>query len=74
MYAIRSYYGHYIEASLHSNASRFEKQIQTVRDYSGLTGRRLLDAGCGAGLFMSMARSEGADVVGLDLSDSYNFV
>ncbi len=68
--ALTETHRHYIEASLHSNASRFEKQIQTVRDYSGLTGRRLLDAGCGAGLFMSMARSEGADVVGLDLSDA----
>lgn len=34
----------------------------------GITGKRILDVGCGWGRFLLMARSAGADVVGCDLS------
>lgn len=60
----------YIENVLHSNPRRFQDQIEAVERYGGFKDKRLLDAGCGAGMFLSLARERGASVVGLDMSDA----
>lgn len=40
-----------------------------INDLEPLSGRRLLDAGCGAGLFLSLAAARGAIASGLDASE-----
>jgi 2-polyprenyl-3-methyl-5-hydroxy-6-metoxy-1,4-benzoquinol methylase len=45
------------------------------RVLNGLNGKRVVDVGCGLGQFLAMARSEGAEVEGCDLSqDACKFV
>ncbi len=63
----------YIESSLQSNAERFENQVQVVRRHVSRSGMKVLDIGCGGGLFLSKLRSEGAVVTGLELSDKRAF-
>lgn len=63
----------YIERSLQSNAERFENQVQVVRRHVSRAGMKVLDIGCGGGLFLSKLRSEGAVVTGLELSDKRAF-
>jgi SAM-dependent methyltransferase len=63
------YYSEFIER---------DKQTDTIQFYDGIlkelkkmtAGRRLLDAGCGAGGFLKFAEKSGWDVSGLDASEA----
>jgi uncharacterized protein YbaR (Trm112 family) len=50
------------------SAERFYAETGWTREW--LRGRRVLDAGCGAGRFMEVAADAGARVVGVDLSSA----
>lgn len=60
----------YIEKSLQSNPERLENQISAVRRHTSIAGKKALDIGCGGGLFLSKLKAEGADVTGIELSDT----
>lgn len=60
----------YIEKSLQSNPERLENQIAAVKRHTTIAGKRALDIGCGGGLFLSKLKAEGADVTGVELSDT----
>lgn len=60
----------YIEKSLQSNPERLENQIQAVKRHTIIAGKKVLDIGCGGGLFLSRMKQEGADVLGIELSDT----
>ena len=59
----------YLERKLQHNSARFEHQVALVREFAGpLPGLRVLDIGCGGGLFLSKLREAGADVVGIEVA------
>lgn len=60
----------YIEKSLQSNPERIENQVNAVKKYVNLQNKKVLDIGCGGGLFLSKMKSDGAKVIGIELSDS----
>lgn len=60
----------YIEKSLQSNPERIENQVQAVKKYINLQNKKVLDIGCGGGLFLSKMKAEGAKGIGVELSDS----
>jgi 2-polyprenyl-6-hydroxyphenyl methylase/3-demethylubiquinone-9 3-methyltransferase len=60
----------YIEKSLQSNPERLEKQIEAVKRHIAIAGKKALDIGCGGGLFLSHLKAAGADVTGVELSDT----
>lgn len=60
----------YIEKSLQSNPERIEHQVYTVRRHKDVSGKKVLDIGCGGGLFLSEMKNAGADVLGIELSDT----
>lgn len=60
----------YIETSLQSNPERIEQQVHAVQRHGGIAGRRVLDIGCGGGLFLAKMKEAGADVLGIELSDT----
>ncbi|MEK6751691.1 MAG: class I SAM-dependent methyltransferase [Chloroflexota bacterium] len=60
----------YIEKSLQSNPGRLEHQVFAVRRHSEVNGKKALDIGCGGGLFLSKIKQAGADVLGIELSDT----
>lgn len=60
----------YIETSLQSNVERFAHQVRTLEAYLAPAASRILDIGCGGGLFLSMLAERGGNVVGIELSDS----
>lgn len=60
----------YIEKSLQSNPERIENQVHAVKRNIQLNGKRVLDIGCGGGLFLSKMKIEGAKCIGIELSDS----
>ena len=60
----------YIEKSLQSNPERLENQIAAVKRHTIITGKEALDIGCGGGLFLSKLKAEGANVTGVELSDT----
>ena len=60
----------YIENTLHSNKEKFENQVEIVKSLLGFDKKtKVLDIGCGGGLFLSMLVAEGADVTGIELND-----
>ena len=59
----------YIEKSLQSNVERFDNQISILKSLLSIRNKKVLDIGCGGGLFLSKLESEGAKVTGLELSD-----
>jgi 2-polyprenyl-3-methyl-5-hydroxy-6-metoxy-1,4-benzoquinol methylase len=63
----------YIEKSLQSNPERLENQIAAVKRHTTIAGKKALDIGCGGGLFLSKLKAEGADVTGIELSDTRAF-
>jgi SAM-dependent methyltransferase len=60
----------YIETQLQANLKKFKNQTAIVRKYLSLNNAKVLDIGCGGGLFLSMLKQEGAEVIGIELSDS----
>ena len=60
----------YIESQLQANANKFGNQAGTLAKYLPLRNAKVLDIGCGGGLFLSLLEQEGAQVAGIELSDS----
>ena len=63
----------YIEKSLQSNPERIENQVDAVKRNSELKDKKVLDIGCGGGLFLSKMKANRAKVIGIELSDSRAF-
>ena len=61
---------YYIEMQLQANSKRFESQASILKKYLPLKNAKVLDIGCGGGLFLSFLKREGAEVAGIELSDS----
>ncbi|HZJ22606.1 MAG TPA: class I SAM-dependent methyltransferase, partial [Anaerolineales bacterium] len=60
----------YIETQLQANLKKFKNQASIVAKYLPLKNASVLDIGCGGGLFLSLLKQEGAEVIGIELSDS----
>jgi 2-polyprenyl-6-hydroxyphenyl methylase/3-demethylubiquinone-9 3-methyltransferase len=60
----------YIEIQLQANARKFENQTNILRKRLPLQNSKVLDIGCGGGLFLSLLKQQGADIIGIELSDS----
>ncbi|MCL4275907.1 MAG: methyltransferase domain-containing protein [Anaerolineales bacterium] len=60
----------YIETSLQSNPERIEHQVESVLRHGYISGKFVLDIGCGGGLFLSKMKAAGANVLGIELSDT----
>jgi len=60
----------YIETQLQANAWKFNNQANIIKKHLSLKDFKALDIGCGGGLFLSLLKQEGAEVVGIELSDS----
>lgn len=60
----------YIETQLQANAKKFANQANILKKHLSLKNAKVLDIGCGGGLFLSLLKQEGAEVVGIELSDS----
>lgn len=60
----------YIEKSLQSNPERFENQVNVVKKHAPVKNKKVLDIGCGGGLFLSILKDEGAVTTGIELSDT----
>jgi 2-polyprenyl-6-hydroxyphenyl methylase/3-demethylubiquinone-9 3-methyltransferase len=59
----------YFETIQHYNYERTLSHVEMIRSRCELEGLRVLDVGCGGGLFLSLLADGGADVCGSDLSD-----
>ena len=69
------YEGHYDKFLTGRYGRKRQRRYEMVMDaFGGLfadgSGRRLLDFGCGAGLFLELAHQRGFDAYGVDLSES----
>jgi 2-polyprenyl-6-hydroxyphenyl methylase/3-demethylubiquinone-9 3-methyltransferase len=62
----------YIETQLQANLNKFNNQANILAKYLPLPLRnaKILDIGCGGGLFLSLLQQKGAQVTGIELSDS----
>jgi 2-polyprenyl-6-hydroxyphenyl methylase/3-demethylubiquinone-9 3-methyltransferase len=60
----------YIETQLQANAQKFIHQVEILGRHLSLPNARVLDIGCGGGLFLSFLKQQGAEVTGIELSDS----
>ena len=60
----------YIENQLQANARKFNHQAEIIGKHLPLQDAKVLDIGCGGGLFLSILKKKGADVTGIELSDS----
>ena len=60
----------YIEQQLQANLNKFRNQADILARHLSLTHARILDIGCGGGLFLSILKQKGAQVTGIELSDS----
>ena len=60
----------YIESQLQANLNKFNNQAAILAGYLPLQGACVLDIGCGGGLFLSLLKQKGAQVTGIELSDS----
>lgn len=60
----------YIETQLQANAQRFRHQVDVLKKHLPLYKAKVLDIGCGGGLFLSLLKREGAQTTGIELSDS----
>lgn len=60
----------YIETQLQANLNKFKNQVNILAKHLPLPHARILDIGCGGGLFLSLLKDKGAQVVGIELSDS----
>jgi 2-polyprenyl-3-methyl-5-hydroxy-6-metoxy-1,4-benzoquinol methylase len=59
----------YIEKSLQYNFEKYENQVKIVNRLLSKKIKRVLDIGCGGGLFLSKLRDEGAMVMGIEIND-----
>jgi 2-polyprenyl-3-methyl-5-hydroxy-6-metoxy-1,4-benzoquinol methylase len=64
----------YADSVLHYSAERFESKTRLVAKHIRLAGARCLDIGAGGGLFLSLLRSRGAVVMGIDPDPANRFV
>jgi 2-polyprenyl-6-hydroxyphenyl methylase/3-demethylubiquinone-9 3-methyltransferase len=60
----------YIETQLQANSQKFSQQVEILRKHLPIEGAKVLDIGCGGGLFLSLLKHEKAHVLGIELSDS----
>ena len=60
----------YIETQLHANVGKFRHQVDVLERHLQVENAKILDIGCGGGLFLSLLKQEGASVTGIELSDS----
>jgi 2-polyprenyl-6-hydroxyphenyl methylase/3-demethylubiquinone-9 3-methyltransferase len=60
----------YIETQLHANLNKFKNQANILAKHLSLKDAEVLDIGCGGGLFLSLLKQRGAQVIGIELSDS----
>lgn len=60
----------YIETQLQANTLKFNNQAEIVRKHLPTPSAKVLDIGCGGGLFLSILKEQGAEVSGIELSDS----
>lgn len=60
----------YIETQLQANLNKFKNQAEIVAKHLPLADAKILDIGCGGGLFLSLLQEKGAQVIGIELSDS----
>lgn len=61
----------YIKNDLQHNKERFRTHVDTVRRFHPtLKELKVLDIGCGGGLFLFLLKHEGADVLGTELNDT----
>jgi 2-polyprenyl-6-hydroxyphenyl methylase/3-demethylubiquinone-9 3-methyltransferase len=60
----------YIENQLQANAKKFQNQANIVKQHLPLSNAKVLDIGCGGGLFLSLLKRQGVEVIGVELSDS----
>jgi 2-polyprenyl-6-hydroxyphenyl methylase/3-demethylubiquinone-9 3-methyltransferase len=60
----------YIETQLQANLNKFRNQAAILARHLPLQDSAVLDIGCGGGLFLSLLKQQGAQVMGIELSDS----
>jgi 2-polyprenyl-6-hydroxyphenyl methylase/3-demethylubiquinone-9 3-methyltransferase len=60
----------YIETQLQANLKKFKNQASVVAKHLPIQNAKVLDIGCGGGLFLSLLKQEGAEAIGIELSDS----
>lgn len=60
----------YIERSLQSNPERIANQVNAVIRHGSIANAKVLDIGCGGGLFLSKMKAGGAKCIGVELSDT----
>ena len=60
----------YIETQLQANLNKFKNQADILAKHLPLRNAKILDIGCGGGLFLSLLQQKGAQVTGIELSDS----
>lgn len=60
----------YIENQLQSDEERFDRHVRWLQRQGELRGKKVLDIGCGGGLFLSKVRDLGAEAHGIELSDA----
>jgi 2-polyprenyl-6-hydroxyphenyl methylase/3-demethylubiquinone-9 3-methyltransferase len=60
----------YIETQLQANLKKFRNQVDILASRLPLQNAKILDIGCGGGLFLSLLEQKGAQVIGIELSDS----
>jgi 2-polyprenyl-6-hydroxyphenyl methylase/3-demethylubiquinone-9 3-methyltransferase len=60
----------YIETQLQANRNKFNNQVGVLAKHLPLQNAMVLDIGCGGGLFLSLLKQQGAEVAGIELSDS----
>jgi 2-polyprenyl-6-hydroxyphenyl methylase/3-demethylubiquinone-9 3-methyltransferase len=60
----------YIETQLQANARKFRNQVEVLKKHLTPAGAKVLDIGCGGGLFLSLLKQQGAEAAGIELSDS----
>jgi len=61
----------FVEEQLHHNVERCLLHVELIRERMDLEGLRVLDVGCGAGLFLSLMQDRGANVFGIDMNDAW---
>lgn len=60
----------YIETQLQANLHKFKNQADILAKHLPLRNAKVLDIGCGGGLFLSLLKQKEAQVIGIELSDS----